>query len=60
MISIGRGHYPENHTSNDMPEIVSYSNITQSIEITLKILETLEEPYLGNLSYETRQHIQDR
>jgi aminopeptidase-like protein len=46
MISIGRGHYPENHTSNDMPEIVSYSNITQSIEITLKILETLDKEHV--------------
>ena len=42
MISIGRGHYSEYHTSDDTPQIVSYSNITQSIEIVFKILEILD------------------
>jgi len=47
MISIGRGLYPEYHTSDDTPRIVNDSNIMNAVEIVFKILERLDNEHVS-------------
>jgi len=45
MIAVGRGHYPEYHTSDDIPDIINESSILDCVELVLKILEILDVDY---------------
>lgn len=45
MIAIGRGHYPQYHTSDDTPKIISERNIWQCIDIVMKIINVLDSNY---------------
>ena len=46
MISISRFPYPEYHTSDDNPEIISEENLTESKNIILDILNILDKDYV--------------
>lgn len=45
MIAIGRGHYPEYHTSDDRPDIINDSSILECVDIASKILEIYDSDY---------------
>ena len=51
MISISRAipgfpHYPEYHTSDDTPAIISEDRLMESRDLVLKILDTIEQDYI--------------
>lgn len=45
MISVSRYPYPEYHTSDDSPSIISEKNLTQSKDLILEILNVLDNDY---------------
>jgi len=45
MISISRSPYPEYHTSDDTPEIISKENLLESKKLTMEILDIIDKDY---------------
>ena len=46
MISISRFPYPEYHTSDDTPQIVSEERLAESRDLVLEILKVLDQDYI--------------
>lgn len=45
MISISRSPYPEYHTSDDTPDIISEKNLVESRNLTLELLDIIDNDY---------------
>ena len=46
MVSIGRFPYPEYHTSDDTPDIISEERLLETKELLLDIIEVIEADYI--------------